>query len=80
MIRFILVVAVHHLIAVGLVVGGVLSIIFQPWYVALILCTSVVRICTSRDVCVLTNLERDLRKELGLKPLKGGFIKHYYLK
>lgn len=76
---FYFVVVAHHLLAVGLVVAPIACIILQPWYVALIACTFVVRTITSRDRCILTDMEAKYREKLGLAPLKNGFVGHYYV-
>ena len=75
-----LVMIVHHIVAWGLGVASLLSVLYQPWYMAFLMVIVVARIGTSRDKCILTELENKLREKSGRDPLEGGFIKHYYLR
>lgn len=77
--KFYIVVLLHHLLAIGLVLAPIFSLVLQPWYITLIVTTFVVRTATSRDTCILTNMEIDLREKLGMPSLSNGFVGHYYL-
>ena len=80
---FWLVVIVHHLFFWSLVLGVILSWMYQDWYIAVLYTTVVLRIATiptppgMKDLCVLSQAEVALRRKLGYKPLKG-FVGHYY--
>lgn len=68
----------HHVLFWILLTTPFIMVWSQPWYLTVVITTLIVRIATSRDVCILTELEREWRLELGWKPLNGGFVKHYY--
>lgn len=72
--------SIHHAVAWGLLASSVLSVLYQPWYMAFLMVVVVARICTSRDKCVLTELENSLRVRSGMEPLDGGFLNHYYVR
>lgn len=81
---FWVVVILHHCFLWSLVAGVVLSCLYQPWYIAVLYTTVVLRIATiptppgMKDLCVLSQAEVKLRERLGYKPLKG-FVKQYYI-
>ena len=68
----------HHLLAWGLIMSPIVCVFYQPWYITLVICTFVVRTITSRDLCILTEMEKYLRRKLELRELQNGFVGHYY--
>lgn len=76
--KFRTVVFIHHLLAIGLVLACICSFFLEPWYITVVVVTFVVRLMTSRERCILTDMESNLRKELGMIPLRKGFVNHYY--
>lgn len=76
--RLALIVILHHFVFIGLVVSCLLSVVYQPLYVAFIHVILVARVGTTpSNSCILTRLENRYREALSMPQIRG-FIKHYY--
>jgi len=76
---FLLCLIIFH---VYVVIGNLLAFFIVPflcpWYVALPICSLIVTLSFGRGSdCPLTRLENKIRKNIGLRQIKG-FIKHYF--
>mgnify|MGYP003352601876 CR=1 FL=1 len=76
---FLLCLIIFH---VYVVIGNLLAFFIVPflcpWYVALPICSLIVTLSFGRGSdCPLTRLENKIRKNIGLRRIKG-FIKHYF--
>jgi hypothetical protein len=74
-----LLVALHTMLVFGIVASFFILPFYEPWYVALPLCTFIWFFSTSRIECKLTALENELRGRLGMKKI-GGFVGHYFFR
>mgnify|MGYP001612676801 FL=1 len=72
------VIIAHYLLVFTLVAAIPLAIIYQPWYLAAVIVTVIVRIATSREECPLSSVEAYLQEKLNL-PKKTKFIKHHVM-
>ncbi len=72
------VIALHYFVFLGMVVAIPMVIIHQPWYMAVVIITVIVRIMTSERICPLSALEVLLQGHLGL-PKKYLFLKHHVM-
>lgn len=77
-ILVVIVAVVHIWIAISLAVSAVLLPFYANYFVALPLIICIIRILTSNDKCVLTELEKYLRKKAGMYVIRG-FVGHYFL-
>jgi hypothetical protein len=68
----------HWLVLVGLILAIPMSVLFQPWYIALVIMTVVIRIAFSPSVCPLSSLECLFARKAGL-PENKWFIKSHVL-
>ncbi len=74
-----IVAGLHHILAWTLMYALIVCWFYLPFWQAMVLAVTVVRIMTSRDVCIATDLEENLRTKAGMKPLNG-FVGHYYVR
>lgn len=74
----ILVASVHTVLAVSLVISVFVVPFLVPYFVALPIEVGIIRILTSRDRCILTDIEIHYRKKAGMYVISG-FVGHYAL-
>ena len=74
-----LVAGLHHILAWTLMYALVVCWIYLPFWLAMVVAVTVVRIMTSRDRCIATDLEEELRTRANMKALNG-FVGHYYVR
>lgn len=72
-------IAAHAAVVIGVTVAFFLLPFNAPWFIALPLMSFIFFFSTTRVNCRCTDLENNLRKELGMKPIPG-FIGYYFLK
>ena len=75
---FVTVVMFHFAVIFGNLAACFVLPLEQPWYVALPLVALVVNLTFSPIICPLTKLENVLRRQLGMKEIRG-FVKHYII-
>ena len=76
-----IVIILHHFVCVSLAIFPIIAVYlgYDLLFIWLMLIV-VFRTSYSRDKCILTDMENYLRVEVGWPPLKGGFVKHYYMR
>lgn len=75
---FYFVVALHMFVVIGNTFAFFIVPFYQPWYVALPICSLVFFLALAKVECPLTRIENILRRRLG-KPRIKAFIKHYFV-
>ena len=70
-------VILHFILFLGNILSALILPFVVPWYVALPLCTFLVRLMVSRDRCPATDLENYIRLKIGLP--KIAFVKNYII-
>lgn len=72
------IILLHYFVFIALVSALPLSIIYQPWYMAVAVWTLVIRTAMSPEICPLSALEVKLQNMLGLEEKKK-FMKQHVL-
>lgn len=75
----VLVAICHFIIILGNILACIIIPFTTPWYIALPLCTFLVRLGLMPDDCPVTRLENKIRVKLGMVQIDR-FITHYYIK
>jgi hypothetical protein len=70
----------HHFLLWSLMFAPFWLIYYSPWYVSIPIIVFILRITTSRERCLLTELEDYFRGKLDWQLLNGKFIRYYYIK
>lgn len=79
-LTLLIVIASHMTLVVCMPISFLMLCIYSPWYVALPICTFIVRLLLERNVsCPITTIENYLREKLSLNKI-GGFVGHYFKK
>jgi hypothetical protein len=68
----------HYFVFLAMVVSIPMVILYQPWYLAVVIITIIVRIVASPNPCPLSMLEVNVQRKLGL-PEKPLFLKHHVM-
>lgn len=70
---------IHHIVAASLFLSLFIVPFVTTYWIALPIIVTVVRIMTSTDRCILTELEQYLRKRAGMYVIHG-YVGHYWIK
>ena len=68
----------HYIVALGLLSAPFICLVYQPWYIALIAYTFVVRVVFSPVICPISLLEMYFERKAGY-PEHSKFIKSWVL-
>ena len=74
-----LVVVGHTVYGLALLTGAVLSAIYQPWYITLLMISFIAFMMSRAGQCLCTRLENNLRNSAGY-PEIDSFYEHYYFR
>lgn len=75
---FVVIVAAHFALVVGVAASIPWLVLNEPWYVSMPLITWIVNLSMYPGKCPLTVLENYARVRIGLKPIRG-FVGHWIL-
>lgn len=73
----VLIVLIHTLIWLAMLTSCVLSMIYQPWYIAFMVIAFAVSLLMTEEQCPITRYENALREKMGIQRINH-FSIHYF--